>query len=46
MPVYLVPREQLDDTPSRRAGVPQEVERTNRAFLCELICQAGTLLRL
>ena len=46
MPTYIVPDEILAKSPSRRAGVPASVEESNRVYGCELIVQAGLLLRL
>ena len=43
--VVLLPREILRESPSRRLGVPEAVERRHRIFGCELIQEAGILLR-
>ena len=43
---YLIPKELLSPTPSARDGVPEEVEKTNRIFICEVMNQVGKLLRL
>jgi len=46
MPSYLFSKEALNDTPTAKAGVDAEVEKNNRIFACELIAQAGMMLRL
>jgi len=46
MPSFLLPEELLGTSPSRSAGITEEVETTNRIFGCELIAQAGIMLRL
>jgi len=43
--VVLLPREILRESPSQRLGVPEAVERRHRIFGCELIQEAGILLR-
>ncbi|TFJ83726.1 hypothetical protein NSK_004830 [Nannochloropsis salina CCMP1776] len=43
--VVLLPRHVLRESPSRRLGVPEAVERRHRIFGCELIQEAGILLR-
>jgi len=46
MPSYLFSKDALLDTPTTRAGVSAEVEKNNRIFACEMINQAGVMLRL
>eukprot|EP00954_Amorphochlora_amoebiformis_P025691 1374615-Amorphochlora_amoeboformis.AAC.1 len=45
MPTYVMPEELLAETPSRLVGIPEEDEKTNRIFGCELIALAGIMLR-
>mmetsp|Transcript_9883 Transcript_9883/g.24337 ORF Transcript_9883/g.24337 Transcript_9883/m.24337 type:complete len:485 (-) Transcript_9883:245-1699(-) len=46
MPTYLIPSEILENSPSHSAGVPAQHEKVNRIFACELIAQAGVMLKL
>jgi hypothetical protein len=38
--------EQIESTPSRRDGIPEELEDELRVYGCQLIQQAGILLDL
>ena len=38
--------EQLEDSPSRRDGIPEEVEYRQRIFGCELVQEGGILLKM
>ena len=46
MPTYLMPPDLLETTPSRQYGISEKHETTNRIYACELIAQAGIMLRL
>jgi hypothetical protein len=37
--------EQIESTPSRKDGIPDDLEEDLRAFGCKLIHQAGVLLK-
>jgi len=37
--------EQIESTPSRQDGIPEEIEEDLRAYGCKLIQQAGILLK-
>ena len=37
--------EQIEFTPSRQDGIPEEIEEDLRAYGCKLIQQAGILLK-
>ena len=41
-----LPSELLELTPSRKDGIPEEQEREYRSFACQLVQEAGILLRL
>lgn len=43
---FLLPEEALTDSPSREAGVSAELEAQLRLYGCELIQEAGCLLKL
>ena len=43
---FLLPEEALADSPSRKAGVSAELEAQLRLYGCELIQEAGCLLKL
>ena len=42
----VIPEEQLENTPSRKHGVSEELERDLRVVGCEYIQSAGLLLKL
>lgn len=42
----VIPEEKLDNTPSRKHGVSEELERDLRVVGCEYIQSAGLLLKL
>jgi len=46
MPTYLIPDDLISTSPSRCAGISKEHEIVNRIYACELISQAGIMLRL
>lgn len=43
---FYMSKEDLADSPSRKDGVSPEVERDQRIYGCEMIQEAGILLRL
>ncbi|KAJ9459241.1 Cyclin-L1-1 [Diplonema papillatum] len=44
--LFILPQKELENTPSRKAGVSAEVEAEQRAVGCELIMDTGVLLSL